>query len=62
MAITNENYDNIFYKMRFFCLSYFLIKESDYILSDVKWSGGAESLHWGVWEELVSFFEEDGEG
>ena len=28
--------DNIFYKTRLFCSSHFLIKESDYILSDIK--------------------------
>ena len=43
MAIANANYDNIFYKTRLFCSSLYLIKESNYILSDGKWgvSGGA---------------------
>ena len=48
MAITNRNYDNIFYKTQLFCSSYFLTKELDYILYYVKWSGGAACPHCGV--------------
>ena len=60
VAITNGNYNNIFYKTRLFCSSYFLIKEWYYILSDAKWSGGAacphSCPHQGSLEELVCFF------
>ena len=38
------------------------MKESHYILSDVKWSGGVASFHWGFFGRTSFFFlEEEGE-
>ena len=54
VAIVNANYDNIFYKTRLFCSSLFLIKESNYILSDVRW-GVLVALH-ALRGKIISHF------
>ena len=50
VAVTNGNYNNIFYKTQLFCLSYFLIKwyilmKENYILCEVKLFGAVACPH-----------------
>ena len=62
MAITNGNYNNIFYKTRLFCSSYFLVKESDYIYLTSNCLVALHPFTGGFWVELVVFLDDDGEG